>query len=245
KNTAIISTRDTLSKQILQPLTGTLTKPITVTGDSALMLNSLRSSPDEKKVLFCPRRLTGDHKLLYHQELDKATIYRVRHIQAITADKLIDDGYHVCFLPFHCVPPDDDREEIRVISNLMHNEASVLPRPDSTTEALKLIGGSGLVVGLRLHSLILAVLQGTPFTSIDYDIKIRGFMERMNEAEHLSETSMGLNRLYEKSAQALKRRSQVSTKIVKRVNSIRGLINAEADRLVSLLTERNNERKRT
>ncbi len=244
KNTAIISTRDVLSKQILQPLTGTLTKPITVTGDSALMLNPERTSADEKRVLFCPRRLREDHKLLYHQEQDRATINRIRHILAITADKLIDDGYSVCFLPFHCVPPDDDREEIRVISNLMHNEAVILPRPDSSNEALRLIGGSALVVGLRLHSLIFAALQGTPFASIDYDIKIRGFMEHLNEAESLSETSMGLYRLYEKSAQALEQRSQISARLSKRVNAIRGLINVEADRLVSLLTQENNEHKR-
>ena len=244
KNTALISTRDVLSKQILQPLTGTLVKPITVTGDSALMLNPMRSSHDEKKVLFCPRRLTEEHKLLYHQELDRATINRIRHMQAITADKLIDGGHSVLFLPFHIVPPDDDREEIRVISNLMHNEATILPRPDSTSEALKLIGGSALVVGLRLHSLIFAALQGTPFTSVDYDIKIRGFMEHMNAEEHLSETNMGLNRLYEKSNQLLRHRSQISTRLSKRVNSIRGLINAEADRLVSLLIERNNERRK-
>ncbi len=245
RNTAIISTRDVYSKQILQPLTGQMVKPITVTGDSALMLSPVKSKTNLGRVLFCPRRLTENHKILYHQELDKTTINRIRHMQAVAADRLMDEGYSVFFLPFHCIAPDDDREEIRVIKNLMHNEADVLPRPDTLSDAMGLIGGSALLVGLRLHSLILAALQGVPFTSIDYDVKIRGFMEHMNASQFLSETGMGLNRLHEKTTQALDQREGYSRNLRKRVTSIRGLINSEADRLVSLLTQRRNENNKT
>ncbi len=241
KNTAVISTRDVISKQILQPLSGKLAKPITVTGDSALMLSPVKVMKNADQILFCPRRLIENHKILYHQELDRVKINRIRHMQALAADRLINEGYSVCFLPFHCVAPDDDREEIRVIMNLMRNTPGILARPDTVSDALKLIGGSALVVGLRLHSLVFAGIQSIPFVSVDYDIKIRGFMDYMNTNKFLSETGMGLTRLSEKSLRALTQREPISASLRKRVTSIRGLINSEADRVVDLLTRSNDD----
>ena len=46
-----------------------------------------------------------------------------------------------------------------------------------TSEAMAVLGRMSLVLGLRLHSLILAVAQGVPVVGVDYDRKIRGFME--------------------------------------------------------------------
>ena len=244
KNAAIISTRDEVSKQILQPLTGGMGKPITVTGDSALMLDSFTVQRRDHQVIFCPRRLIENHKVLYHQEQDKSSINRIRHMQAKTADRLIERGYDVAFMPFHTVPPDDDREEIRVIRNLMRHEATVLPRPEDTVAALKTIGDAALVVGLRLHSLVFASMQGTPFTSIDYDIKIRGYMEHMQAQEYLSETTKGLDNLSTKTEKALIDKNEYSYRLGNRVKSLRRAINNEADRLASLLSERNSRSNR-
>lgn len=242
RNASIISTRDTISKQILQPLAGDLVKPITVTGDSALILDTGEPKRDNS-ILFCPRRLIENHKILYHQELDKASINRIRHMQARAADQLLRDGYRVAFMPFHTVPPDDDREEIRIIKNLMRSEPETMPRPANTTEALSVIGSASALVGLRLHSLIFSALQGTPFTSVDYDIKIRGFMEHIGAQSYLSETSQGLNRLHEKTIQALDCRIEYSAHIRKRVTALRGLINGEADRLVNTITQKSTGRR--
>jgi polysaccharide pyruvyl transferase WcaK-like protein len=245
KNTAIISTRDDISKQILQSLSGKLAKPITVTGDSALMLNPVKPQKEQDHVIFCPRRLTENHKILFHQETDRVTINRIRHMQAIAADRLIEDGYRVFFMPFHCVAPDDDREEIRIIQNLMRCESEVLPRPKDTADALETIGKSTLVVGLRLHSLILAAIQSTPFVSIDYDIKIQGFIERMNSPEYLSNTVHGLDTLYELAKKALVNQKEYSKHIKKQASHLRKLINSEADNMVRVLTQRINQHNRT
>jgi polysaccharide pyruvyl transferase WcaK-like protein len=245
KNTAIISTRDIISKHILQSLSGKLAKPITVTGDSALMLDPVKSEKEQDHVLFCPRRLTENHKVLFHQETDRTTINRVRHMQALAADRLIEDGYRVSFMPFHCVAPDDDREEIRVIKNLMQSETEILPRPKNTADALRKIGASTLVVGLRLHSLVLAALQSTPFISIDYDIKIQGFMERMNSPEYLLNTVKGLDTLYERAEKALLNQKEYSRHIKKQASHLRKVINNEADNMVRVLTQRKNDYNKT
>lgn len=243
RNASIISTRDVISKQILQPLTGQLVKPITVTGDSAHALNSVNSEPKKSLILFCPRRLTRSHKLLYHQQLDQSYINRIRHMQARTADKLLEADYQVAFMPFHTVPPDDDLEEIRVIKNLMHSEPETLQRPRNTSEALSVIGRAALLVGLRLHSLVFAAIQGTPHVSIDYDIKIRGYMEHIYTAYYLSEPNLGLDRLYMKTMEALENREQYTKNLSKRVNAVRGLVNSESDRVADYITMRNKMRR--
>jgi len=52
KNTSRISTRDAVSKQILQPLTGPFMKPIAVTGDSAFMINPVKAGRRSNFVVF-------------------------------------------------------------------------------------------------------------------------------------------------------------------------------------------------
>lgn len=66
RNTCVISTRDLISKQILQPLTGRIPKPVPVTGDSALLLDPVSIRKYNDLLLFCPRRLVAEYKLLYH-----------------------------------------------------------------------------------------------------------------------------------------------------------------------------------
>ena len=59
------------------------------------------------------------NRKLFHEKIDVSTIGRLRHMQAIAADSLVESGYDVVFMPFHTVHPDNDLEEIRVIRNLM------------------------------------------------------------------------------------------------------------------------------
>lgn len=236
KNTAMISTRDTPSKQILQSLFRREYQPITVTGDSSLMLNPAKVERENGLILFCPRRLDENNRILYHQEIEDTTIKKIRLMQANLADRLIGEGYKVSFIPFHCVFPDDDREEINVIRQLMQHKAELLPRPKNTNEALEVIGRAYLLVGLRLHSLILASLQGTPFVSINYDIKIKGFMRHMYCSDYFIEVNQELNDLYDKAKLIINNQKEISKNLLKRVNTLKKLIGFEADRLVSAIT---------
>ena len=169
RHSVIISTRDQPSKNILGGMMrngGRLVTRINLTGDSGLFLDpSVRGDGKGNKVFFCPRRLMDSNKKLFHEKIDASTIGRVRHMQAVAADSLVEQGYDVVFMPFHTVHPDNDLEEIRVIRNLMKRDAHVTSRPGSPEKALRLISESVLVVGMRLHSLVLAASCGVPFTS--------------------------------------------------------------------------------
>ncbi len=237
RNSHMISTRDQASKDILAgiikpPFEGIKPKLLTVTGDSALFVNPrIRRNHEGNTVLLCPRRLASDNRTLYHEQLNKATIIKVRHMQAKAADGLVRQGYDVKFVPFHTVHPDDDREEIRVIRNLMAEKGvETTPRPGSPLDALKLIAGATLVVGLRLHSLVLASSCGVPFTTIDYDIKMRGFMSHMGLGGLCCSPIEGLYTLDEVSLHAAENHLAYSDRIQRRVRDIRSSIIEEADR---------------
>lgn len=77
------------------------------------------------------------NRKLFHEKIDVSTIGRLRHMQAISADSLVESGYDVVFMPFHTVHPDNDLEEIRVIRNLMKRDAQVVSRPGSPEGGLR------------------------------------------------------------------------------------------------------------
>ena len=249
RNSHRISTRDVESKDILKQVIRSPVKKLNyqtlnVTGDSALFLApDVKRNLDENTVLFCPRRLTHDNKTLYHEHLDQTTINRIRHMQAKAADEFIRQGYEVKFTPFHTVRPDDDMEEIRIIRNLMtEKEGTVLPRPKTPVDGLRLIAEATLVVGLRLHSLVLASSCGVPFTTLDYDIKIRGFMSHMGLGELCGKPTGSIHKLGEISVEAAENQKDHSKRILSRVKEIRGKILDEAKQVALVIQDLNEEK---
>jgi len=99
-------------------------------------------------------------------------------------------GFEVVFLPFHRGPVDDDLAEIGAIVSMMNGSTPKIIEGDLLPgEALSVLGGMKLVFGLRLHSLIFAASRGVPVVGVNYDSKIRGFMEFAGARECLCEVS--------------------------------------------------------
>ena len=200
---SLISTRDQPSQQILSNL---LDRRISVTGDTALFMEPARRGKiepildeigtDRPIVAICPRHLSLEERQHYHNPLTKQDIGKIRHIQARTTDHLNNEGYNVVFIPFHRVGVDNDFTEIEKIRMLMKTSSSlVLKEEVSPQEMMRLLGSMELVMGLRLHSLVFAAAMGTPFASISYDMKIRGFMEMAGVQDCLVNLSQGLEKL--------------------------------------------------
>jgi polysaccharide pyruvyl transferase WcaK-like protein len=235
RGASLISTRDAPSRSVLTRLTRT---PIVVTGDSALhMERAAAEKPREPTALICPRHLSLDHRRSYHQPLTSPEISRIRHMVAKAADHLISMGYAVRFAPFHTVPPDDDRLEITRVLNLMSSrEAETLPRPASPEAALRLTAEASLVVGLRLHSLILAGLAGTPVASVGYDIKIDGFMELAGADRYLCYAEDGLDALSARVDQLIEDRDEAQRTLAGNVEMMRRRISSESMKVARLLS---------
>jgi len=189
-----ISVRDMTSLRTLNKLTDK--EPI-LTGDSAFFLEPALKSQvlsnlsqykidlDKEFVIFCPRALSTVFKCKYHDPVTKQQIEEIRFSQAKLVKTLTQIGYQVVFMPMHVSSVDNDLKEIESIKRLMTVKIPNLPMM-TPGDVATILGCASLVVGLRLHSLILAASQRVPVVTIGYDDKVRGFMEMMDLKKFVS-----------------------------------------------------------
>jgi len=242
----LVSTRDYLSRDELVRIG--VERQVVVTGDSALFLSPAGRSVGSRKlsecgveasggvVAICPRVLSPDHRLHYHEPVSREAIDGIRRALAAVADALMEDGFEVVFLPMHRVAPDDDLEEIRKIIDLMHGRTAVVVDVGMTPgEAMAVLGCVDLVLGLRLHSLILAAAQGVPVVGVDYDRKIRGFMELAGAGDCLWMPSEPPQALTERVRMGLDDSGSLGEGLQHSCDGMKERILEEAARLASLL----------
>jgi polysaccharide pyruvyl transferase WcaK-like protein len=79
----------------------------------------------------------------------------------------------------------DDRSLIQNIVKMMkHKEDAKMIRGDYTPEEIEgIFGQMSLLIGTRMHSLILAAAVNTPMIAIAYESKVGAFMERINQGK--------------------------------------------------------------
>ncbi len=115
--------------------------------------------PTGKKIAFSLRPWAG-------MEKDLAALTHL-------GDALAKQGYHIVLLPFH---KDEDRNIQQQLADTMSEPAFLLPDlPPASAWAV--LGQMDLVVGMRLHALIMAAAQGVPSAALSYDPKVTAFMK--------------------------------------------------------------------
>ncbi|MFA5535728.1 MAG: polysaccharide pyruvyl transferase CsaB [Bacillota bacterium] len=97
---------------------------------------------------------------------------------AFVGDELVKKGYQVVFLPFHFP---DDIAPSREIANLMKEQATVIRDQLGVVEMLGALSGLQLLIGMRLHSLIMASVMEIPVVGISYDPKVDAFMKLLGQ----------------------------------------------------------------
>ena len=104
---------------------------------------------------------------------------RLREL-ALVGDHFVNRGWQVVLLPMH---GGEDVEESRKIAEIMHQSSIVLAEDYSPMETLGLLKNSDLVLGMRLHALVMAAVLGKPMVALSYDPKIDSFMQslRLND----------------------------------------------------------------
>ena len=125
------------------------------------------------------------------QSIDVGMYPTFQKQMAAVADFLVEQyGATVHFLPFRAYkygyhPTDDDY--IGIMNLLRYSRCSaqfVVHRYfESLQDVNQLIGNLDLMIGMRLHSLILAAGAGVPVIAVEYDPKVCGFMEEIGQAE--------------------------------------------------------------
>lgn len=99
---------------------------------------------------------------------------------AAACDRLAGEfGLTIVFLPLQHPP---DLEASLAAMAAMKSPAYAVRRPLAARELMAVLGECRLVIGMRLHSLILAAAQAVPQVGIIYDPKVEGFLASCGQA---------------------------------------------------------------
>lgn len=157
-------------------------RDIVVTADPALLLEPEPLAPGalEREGLDPARRLIGMSvrepgvaapdidEALYHGLLANAADYMVERFDA-----------DVVFVPMEPKMLDVRHCHAVIAQMLRAQRATVLKGEYTSGQMLSLVGRFEFVVGMRLHFLIFAALQGVPFVALPYSSKVEGFLADM------------------------------------------------------------------
>lgn len=176
--------REEGSKKLLESL-GVKKVPITVAIDPVLgiepkeeVVNKIKELlPEGKKVGFYIRPWKDDENMIEH-------IARL-------AQYVENKGYHVYFIPMYY------KEDLKIsqeIASKVTGNVHVIPQELTIDEVVAYTTQFDFIVGMRLHSLIMAHAVNVPMIGLSYDPKVRGFLkevgmpycmdvDKINEAE--------------------------------------------------------------
>ena len=186
----LIAVRDRQSQAQLQQIG--VTCPIDVISDLALQAIPTQPAPGgggAPKIGISIRSLAGRLP-----SLDHAAEQRFYGEMAKIIDYLIESkGAVISLLPFQAYPPayvnrpvDDDEKAIAAVLEQTHHgqQITVHSAFDSIKQAIDTLKSFDLVIGTRLHSLILAGGLGIPLLAAVYDRKVSGFMAEIDQTEN-------------------------------------------------------------
>jgi polysaccharide pyruvyl transferase CsaB len=125
-----------------------------------------------------------------------------------------------------------------VVAGMKNAErAEILRRRYSSQQILDLVGRFELAVGMRLHFLIFAALQGTPFTALPYASKVTGFIEDL-EMDTPPLGAIGAGQLLGRIDRSWDTRDEIRAKIKRKLPALQARARETNRLLVELVTRR-------
>ena len=111
-------------------------------------------------------------------------------------DKMAENGWKIIFVPMQ-FPVDVaiSRETAKQMTN--HEDVVVLRESYSTEEFMAIIKNLDLLVGMRLHSLIISAVVGIPMVGLSYDQKIDRFLRQVGQVALISVDNINSQTLLE------------------------------------------------
>jgi polysaccharide pyruvyl transferase CsaB len=189
-----ITVRDQESKEDLAAMG--IQQEIIVTADPVLGLN--KKEVDEKLGREILERYgltrSEDEKLLgvYLRPWGKNE-YLPALIEAL--NQMLKKGWQIVFVPMQFP---GDIPVAREALHLLHNHQGLLLKEGySPEELLSLTKNFDLIVGMRLHSLIMAVVAGVPMVGLSYDPKVDRFLRQAGQVALLSVNNLNAQALEE------------------------------------------------
>jgi len=185
------------------------TGPLEIIGDPALSL--ARPEDVERidgRVVICPLHTAGEC-----WGGDDAVV-RVAFAELVA--RLKSQGRDVVMMTAH---PSDDRWALEIMRDAGHPDLSYLAGYDDLDMTLELISSADLVVGERLHAIVLAAAMTTPFVGVEYRPKLRDFAGSLEVPELLVRTDQ-MNSLETVVGEALERLPDIRAHIATRAENL-------------------------
>ncbi len=171
-----ITVRDEASKKLLKNIG--VKKSIKVTADPVLCQSFEEINLESGKKIIIRNGIQKKQQIVGISVRNWNNLKEYKKAIAKLADKLVLEGYQVLYIPFHFP---DDISACRDTMRLMKEEAFILKDNISVHEMFSLIGNLNLMVGMRLHSLIMSVVMNIPVVGISYDPKIDSFLKLVSQ----------------------------------------------------------------
>ncbi len=114
----------------------------------------------------------------------KGIDYRLKRLLAITADALMNKySAYIVFLPFDAKMDRDFSTSIRA---MMKNQSFLIQGQYRPSDIKGIINELDLMIGMRLHSLILSCISNIPLVGIAYDPKVENFLVQIGAYDFIN-----------------------------------------------------------
>ncbi len=212
---AFITVRDAGSRRFLEEL-GVSNPPIEETADPVLLLDGPNPPTTARLVTFAIREWPSEHDFL---------------AEVVSAGKrLLAAGFGVRFIPLHYSR--DLELSIRLADAVPGS--SCLREQLGVSDLLQAIAASEVVVGMRLHALIMAAIYQRPMVGIGYDPKVTGFLSSVEQPLAGMTEDLQADRIVDMVQSAWARRSEISSELHIHVQRLRQLAARNTEIAVSL-----------
>lgn len=169
-----IIVRDEDSKRAMEDIG--ISRPIKVTTDATFILGGTGS--DRALEILKDEKIPTDSPFVGISVRPWYFKESFIEIMAKFADYLSDKGLAVLFIPMQM--PKDLEVSNKIIKK-MKRKAYVLEGDYIPEDVLAIIGKMQILIGMRLHALIFAGIQGIPMLGLEYDPKIPTFLKSVGQ----------------------------------------------------------------
>ena len=176
-----ISVRDAHSEKLLKDIG--VSERIRVLTDPAILLGEPVIKPERKKAAVCVRHWFDRGNFITDEKANS----NMMNSLADALDKMIEThGLDIDFIPMRVSDPDDDTKAAKSIAGLLKNKKriKIIRTPPTVDEFIEMLGDYYLLIGMRLHSLILAVGCGVPVIGLSYMPKVEAFLKSVGNADY-------------------------------------------------------------